>query len=458
MKTTDIAKTINNSSLDNLIPLQEIKTEKDKELKILNFKNIMYFTEDEFKEKFPNINTKNIYYCLDGFFPKIVYHDIDKYIYFELPFANNELIKMSVKGNVTSEECILKGINDMEKNYEERNTTNLLMPCTDRVRLELLSKMADDKKFEDVIYDAVMDWYTYCDFGFSALGQEKFQKIVSKRSKENIEEAKERIEKLEDTVVVYRGEGSESTNYKKSFSWTLDENIANFFACRYSDTARIIKGVVNKADIIDYLKNRNEEEVIVSPKDVKKITIENFYSMKDIQNKIRKIAEIYGNYKYVLREEIEFTQDSNDHSKLHCLRVLFYALLIAEDLKLSEVERHILAQACIFHDAGRNNDEEDSEHGKYSYEIFKNMFFERNDIKFLLEYHCKDDKEAFKYLKSSNIDDKHKIKKMFKILKDADALDRVRFGIKGLDTKYLRFEESKKYILVAVKSQIGLTL
>ena len=42
------------------------------------------------------------------------------------------------------------------------------------------------------------------------------------------------------------------------------------------------------------------------------------------------------------------------------------------------------------------------------------------------------------------IQDKERCKKLFAILKDADALDRVRLKSDRLDPSYLRTEESKK--------------
>ena len=43
----------------------------------------------------------------------------------------------------------------------------------------------------------------------------------------------------------------------------------------------------------------------------------------------------------------------------------------------------------------------------------------------------------------------NEIQKIGNILKDADALDRVRFGISQLDLGYLRTEEAKHFPLIA---------
>lgn len=41
---------------------------------------------------------------------------------------------------------------------------------------------------------------------------------------------------------------------------------------------------------------------------------------------------------------------------------------------------------------------------------------------------------------------------MYKILKDADGLDRLRFGVRELDMDYLRLDISKTLVLIAVQS------
>ena len=101
---------------------------------------------------------------------------------------------------------------------------------------------------------------------------------------------------------------------------------------------------------------------------------------------------------------------------------------------------------------GRINDNVDDKHGLYSYEVYMDTFIDENEdevLKFLMEYHCKDDKLAYEYLEKSKISDKENTLLMYKILKDADALDRVRFGIRDLDINDLRLNESKKLLLVA---------
>ena len=56
------------------------------------------------------------------------------------------------------------------------------------------------------------------------------------------------------------------------------------------------------------------------------------------------------------------------------------------------------------------------------------------------------------------ISQRAKLLTCFKIVKDADALDRVRFGIRELDVNYLRLENSIKYTLIAQQTFNSLKL
>lgn len=54
------------------------------------------------------------------------------------------------------------------------------------------------------------------------------------------------------------------------------------------------------------------------------------------------------------------------------------------------------------------------------------------------------------YQKSNKtIENKENALTLYKIMKDADALDRVRFGLMDLDERYLRFNASKQLVLTA---------
>ena len=64
-------------------------------------------------------------------------------------------------------------------------------------------------------------------------------------------------------------------HYGLGISWTIDEENGKWFRNRVFRKQRyLFEGLVDKKDIIVYLKSRGEEEVIINPiniKDIKKI-------------------------------------------------------------------------------------------------------------------------------------------------------------------------------------------
>lgn len=78
----------------------------------------------------------------------------------------------------------------------------------------------------------------------------------------------------------------------------------------------------------------------------------------------------------------------------------------------------------------------DDDHGKAGKEVYEKNAGSSADLAvcFLIEYPCLNDTLAEEYLKSADIiRAKKRTWLLYQILKDTDALDRVRFGIYDLD-------------------------
>ena len=69
---------------------------------------------------------------------------------------------------------------------------------------------------------------------------------------------------------VYRGV-SKGRN-PKGMSWTYDFDKAEWFANRFGE-GYVIKGVVNKDDVLAYFSRRSESEILIAAKDVHEQTI-----------------------------------------------------------------------------------------------------------------------------------------------------------------------------------------
>lgn len=163
--------------------------------------------------------------------------------------------------------------------------------------------------------------------------------------------------------------------------------------------------------------------------------------------------------------------DNDFHNKLHTKRVLMLALTLARFSKCSHTERAILANTAVYHDIGRTHEWEDEFHGLESVkkvkqdnlplmkiqcvrtkEAYKLATFSEEEvaiITFIMHYHCIEDAEAFSALSELDMSEKGKkiARKLYKLFKDADGLDRVRLG--DLDISYLRTPKAKELVVFA---------
>lgn len=71
---------------------------------------------------------------------------------------------------------------------------------------------------------------------------------------------------LPELITIYRGVGSHSR--RDGLSWTIDKEKAVWFSKRFSE-GYILHGTVDKKDVLAFFDDRNEKEIIVSPKKVK---------------------------------------------------------------------------------------------------------------------------------------------------------------------------------------------
>ena len=81
-----------------------------------------------------------------------------------------------------------------------------------------------------------------------------------------------RLDELGETVTVYRGVRSSRPGGVKALSWTLDQNVAQWFADRYGRQGTVYEAKIDKKHIHALFLGRNESEVIVDPKYLTDIT------------------------------------------------------------------------------------------------------------------------------------------------------------------------------------------
>lgn len=136
------------------------------------------------------------------------------------------------------------------------------------------------------------------------------------------------------------------------------------------------------------------------------------------------------------------------HGVGHTARVLTHAREIAAELGVTSWQLDALEYAAAWHDIGRTNDGRDYYHGATSAGkvVGLGLHFGIDPLVvetalFVVTHHCGDEDRPVQAAGWSQ--DPESILRVFRILKDADGLDRVRLGRGGLDPAQLRHDFSR---------------
>jgi hypothetical protein len=154
------------------------------------------------------------------------------------------------------------------------------------------------------------------------------------------------------------------------------------------------------------------------------------------------------------------------HGAGHTRRVWIHAMALAEELDLEPWQREAVHYAAMWHDIGRTHDGVDYYHGAKSAGKAVALGLHvglgdraREVALFSVTHHCGDEDHAERAARvryfACNGDgtyseawvQEERSLEVFRVLKDADALDRVRLG--DLDPSYLRFPQSLARIKIA---------
>lgn len=442
-----------NNSFDALVPLTSVLTEADKRNLINNGYAISeILTLDEFKKRIKN----------DAFpFDKIFYTPS---IGFEACYFNSETLAvcplslfnlfhnpvMSVE-QTASKYISMFSMVESDAALEQFEKCAYSLP--DRMAMEYVQTVIR-KKLDIVkdLYDMFFSVYSYVDYGFTSVDKDVMDTIVLRKTPAQKRATTKRLTKYPEEITIYRGENSESTPHSSAYSWTLDENVANFFAARRGvKSGNIVSGKVKKSDVIEIILDRNESEIVVSPEKVYDIKSYDLYGMDYFNKHIIKpvLLDVYRRYSKRI-DIIPFAKGGDEHGRLHEKRVLMLSLLLADALGLSKGDMEVLATVAAWHDTGRDNDGVDETHGFAGMKRYEASTSNPDStVRFICQYHCIDDDIAYAELEKTNIRDKARCKLLFDIFKDADALDRVRFDLRDIDIDCLRNDISKQFVLIA---------
>lgn len=151
---------------------------------------------------------------------------------------------------------------------------------------------------------------------------------------------------------------------------------------------------------------------------------------------------------YVKALKKEYLYQSHIHGVAHIERVLLFGGLIAMQNHCNEEDTKLLLIACSYHDIGRIDDSLDDDHGRRSSEKLPSVISLSSEdmaiVQAAIYSHSIDDSRMENVIASFGILDKARAIRIAKMLKDADALDRVR--VYDLDPNYLRFPCSCQYV------------
>ena len=159
-----------------------------------------------------------------------------------------------------------------------------------------------------------------------------------------------------------------------------------------------------------------------------------------------------------LHQNVVFNMpDSYFHGSLHCARVLLYALIMGERLFKEDTQAlTILAHAAVFHDSRRQDEWADTGHGAraaaYYARFCQDAAHESTRLPYLpeaaclMQFHDLHDKVGKAYIRENFAAETDRVLLLYDIFKDADALDRLRFGELGLKPSYLRTSEAVSLI------------
>ena len=126
------------------------------------------------------------------------------------------------------------------------------------------------------------------------------------------------------------------------------------------------------------------------------------------------------------------------------MRVMVLAAVIAWERGLSVQDTFMLLDACAYHDIARTHNGNDAAHGERAAQKLPLLTsWDGDELKIVqaaVAAHSRADSKLGKMMQRYQVVDRERCREVTFILKDADALDRVRSG--DLDISYLRLPES----------------
>lgn len=180
---------------------------------------------------------------------------VELYASTEEYFINFHVIDMINTRHKIHNQCIV------DKDYQR-----LLFLIDKPFRFKFYEKFFNDIS-DNEKYEIFIDIYNSSEYGFDQLSREFIEKVFEYKPISQDDKG-DNLSQLDDIITIYRGEGSLSTPYTKTYSWTTDIDVARWFANRFDENGKIYKGHVKKENVLEYVEDRGESEILVYPENV----------------------------------------------------------------------------------------------------------------------------------------------------------------------------------------------
>jgi hypothetical protein len=226
--------------------------------KVVGKSNMPTHEEVDFATEFLNIEAKDLYYDPNGMVQNIVYWK-GPFFYPFFGGLKREMLEMI---------HLDKNFERKQKQYAEllanKDYVSLFNHVDKKalipVYMEMYDEIPDSQK-----YDTFIELYVRSEFGFEMFPMNFLKDVFSKRKlssewKKSMDKFKKETKNAEE-VTIYRGVGSKST--QDGMSWTLSKKTAKFFADRFGQKGKVMEKTVKASDVLDYLDNRGESEVLI---------------------------------------------------------------------------------------------------------------------------------------------------------------------------------------------------
>ncbi|WCF11649.1 metal-dependent phosphohydrolase (plasmid) [Paenibacillus thiaminolyticus] len=119
-------------------------------------------------------------------------------------------------------------------------------------------------------YDVFRAIYHRLEYGFHMINDEVWDQLsVLRQYSDNWKVSLGLLHKEHgEEIRIYRGSNSKSAPLNKAWSWTTSKEVAQFFATRFSSNGVIYETSIPINKVFDYLPNRGEAEILVSPQHI----------------------------------------------------------------------------------------------------------------------------------------------------------------------------------------------